>query len=219
MKIWKLLLAVSLVATWGLMSAAGAKADGLPPDPHFQVNLCPVGSTNPACDATTITVVGDEGEVTEAYSSTTIAEGFVNNAPGAPDLLSLVLTITGAPDGLLYQCTSNVFPDCSIQEPPTDCDPVAMTCTLTVVFQDESDVDTVDTADGAITGSPFTPPDGFYCNDSGVGGVLTDCPGFIAPGQVVSVAIVTPEPSTILLLAAGLIPLLGFGRKRWNAAR
>jgi hypothetical protein len=222
MKIWKLLLAVSLVATWGLMSAAGAKADGLPPDPHFVVNQCPPGSTSPGCDANTIVIDpsdASEGEITEAYSSVTITEPWANNAEGAGDLLSLVLTITGAPEGLLYQCTSNVFPDCSIQEPPSICDPVAMTCTLTVVFQDVSDNDTTDTADGPIPGSPLPGGDGIFCNNSGVGGVLTDCPGFIGPGQVVSVAIVTPEPSTILLLAAGLIPLLGFGRKRWMGAR
>src|SRR5277367_321174 len=111
MKIWKLLLAVSLVATWGLMSAAGAKADGLPPDPHFQVNQCP--PTNPACDPATITVVGDEGEVSEVYSTTTISEPFINNADNAVNLLELVVTITGAPlDFQGYQCTSNVFPDC-----------------------------------------------------------------------------------------------------------
>jgi hypothetical protein len=214
MRIWKLFLAVSLVAAWGLMSAAGAKADGLPPDPHFVVNQCP--PTNPACDANTIVIDPDDatvGEITEAYSSVTITEPWANNAEGAGDLLSLVLTITGAPDGLLYQCFSSVFPDCSIQEPPTDCDPVAMTCTLTVVFQDDSDLDTVDTADGPIPGSPLPGGDGIYCNHDGPG--FNDCPGFIAPGEVVSVAIITPEPSTILLLAAGLIPLLGFGRKRW----
>jgi hypothetical protein len=218
MKNWKLLLAVSLVATWGLMSAAGAKADGLPPDPHFQVNQCP--PTNPACDANTITVPEDdptEGEITEAYSSVTISEPWANNQEGAGTLLSLVLTITGAPVGLGYNCESNVFPDCEIVEPPTDC--TATTCTLTVDFFDSSDADTVDSTDPPFPGSPFAEGDGFYCNFSGQGGVLTDCPGFIAPGGVVSVAIITPEPSTILLLVAGLIPLLGFGRKRWNAAR
>jgi len=218
MRIWKLLLTVSLVAAWGLMSAAGAKADGLPPDPHFQVNQCP--PTNPACDANTITIDPSDdtvGEITETYSSVTIAEPWANNAPGAGNLFTLVLTILDAPNGLGYQCTSNVFPDCQIVEPPTDCN--SLTCTLTVDFDDQSDLDTVDTADGPILHSPLPGGDGIYCNDSGVGGVLTDCPGFIGPGQVVSVAIVTPEPSTILLLVAGLIPLLGFGRKRWNAAR
>ncbi len=222
MKIWKLLLAVSLVATWGLMSAAGAKADGLPPDPHFQVNQCP--PTNPACDANTITIDpmdATEGEITEGYSAVTIAEPWANNAEGAGDLLSLVLTITGAPEGLLYQCTSNVFPDCSILEPPSDCDPVAMTCTLTVVFDDadlaDPTVDTPDPSDPNPAGAPTGLADAIFCNENGHG--LSDCPGYIAAGQVISVAIVTPEPSTILLLAAGLIPLLGFGRKRWNAAR
>jgi hypothetical protein len=216
MKIWKVLLAISLVATWGLMSAAGAKADGLPPDPHFQVNQCP--PTNPACDANTITIDPDDatvGEITETYSSVTISEPWANNAEGAGDLLSLVLTILDAPVGLGYQCTSNVFPDCQIVEPPTDCN--ATTCTLTVDFFDNSDNDTVDALDGPIPGSPLPGGDGIYCNEDGPG--FNDCPGFIGPGQVVSVAIITPEPSTILLLAAGLIPLLGFGRKRWNSAR
>jgi hypothetical protein len=220
MKIWKLVLAVSLVATWGLMSAVGAKADGLPPDPHFQVNQCPVGSTNPACDATTITVVGDVGEVSEVYSTTTIAEPFINNADNAVDLLALVVTITGAPlvpQG--YNCTSNVFADCQIVSPPV----CTTSCTLTVNF-DELDlgnpaVDKPDTSDPNPAGAPAGLSDAIFCNNSGQPGVLTDCPGYIAVDQVVSVAIVSPEPSTILLLAAGLIPLLGFGRKRWNAAR
>jgi hypothetical protein len=216
MKISRLSLMVALVALVAVF-ATRAKADGVPPDPHFIVDECN------GCDASPITAIGDAGFITEAYTTTEIAADFEYFTGGTDteDLLSLTATITGAPEGLTYNCVSNVFPDCAIVEPPDPSTCNGTTCTLTVVYEtlsppttDPYAADQLDTSD-PIEGSPYG--DGIFCNNNGRG--LSDCPGFIAPGQVVTMLIQSPEPSSILLLALGLVPVLGFGRKRWGVGR
>jgi hypothetical protein len=212
MKFSRLTLMVALVALVP-MFATRAKADGIPNDPHFIADTCPL------CDADPIIAVGDAGSITEAYTTTEIAADFEYFMGGTDteDLLSLTATITGAPEGLSYQCVSNIFPDCTITEPPTDCN--GTTCTLTINFGDldEPGVDIPDPTDPVGNPDPYTGGDAILCNNNGHNG--GDCPGFIAPGQSISFLIQTPEPSSILLLALGLVPVLGFGRKRWGVSR
>ncbi len=191
------------------MGATVAKADGVPTDPHFIVDQCA------GCDAAAIIASGDAGTVTEEYTTTDVAADFEYFTGGTDteDLLSLTVTILDAPEGLLYQCVSNVFPDCAIEEPPSDCNGV--TCTLTI-FYNTAEVPSADGDDeldptDPIAGSPYG--DAILCNNNGHGD--SDCPGFIAPGQVVSLLTEVPEPSSLLLLVAGLVPVFGLGRKRW----
>ena len=53
-------------------------------------------------------------------------------------------------------------------------------------------------------------------NNTPAGG---DCPGFLSAGDTFGVVLDPPEPASILLLLAGLIPALGFGTKRWALNR
>jgi hypothetical protein len=43
--------------------------------------------------------------------------------------------------------------------------------------------------------------------------------GFIGANPNVVVSSTTPEPGTIVLLLTGALPLIGFGRRRWNIIR
>jgi PEP-CTERM motif len=215
MKFSRLSLIVALFTLVAVpMFATRAKADGVPPDPHFVLDTCA------GCDAAAIVAVGTTGTISEAYTDTQIAADFeyYTGGPDTQDLTLLQATITGAPEFMSYQCVSNVFPDCTIVEPPTDCNGVTCTLlinylTLTPPIADPSAFDELDPSDPIV--GPYG--DAIFCNNNGHG--LSDCSGFISPGQVVSMLIVTPEPSSILLLVVGLVAVLGFGRKRWGVGR
>lgn len=43
--------------------------------------------------------------------------------------------------------------------------------------------------------------------------------GTLSHNEMFTVAVATPEPSTIILLLTGGLPLIGLGRRRWNAMR
>jgi hypothetical protein len=208
MKIWKLLLAVSLVATWGLMSAAGAKADALPPDPHFVVNnQCAPGSTAPGCDQLFIAVSDPSataGTISESFETfVNITQNYEAPTTDENNLTSLVVTITGVTPGAAWQCFSNIFEECTAAQEGSGAG------TEEVLSFDDLDP-AGDITSGTNAGE-------YVCENNGVAQGV--CPGFIAPGEVVSTAIITPEPSSILLLVVALVPVLGLGRKRWMGAR
>jgi hypothetical protein len=131
----------------------------------------------------------------ESFTDGGFSLGFVYT--GSTNLNQLVLNLTNVPIGEIFQCFTDVWVGCAFGV--TSFDSETQTLTYTFLFSDP------------------TPGVGGACqNNSPAGGT---CPGFLAPGDTFSVTLATPEPSTMLLLLAGLVPLLGFGRKRWRASR
>lgn len=80
--------------------------------------------------------------------------------------------------------------------------------------------------DGALQGEEFfcqsnifKGPCGSFStgNAADVGLIFTK--GKLLGGQGITMAVVTPEPGTLILLLTGAFPLIGFARRRWRAAR
>jgi hypothetical protein len=142
-----------LVAMFVVMSAAVAKADGIP-DPHIIINAFPdppdvlTFSDNSASDPLLLTFF-DSNQVFEYTGSVTLTELFVEINP---------VIKPG-----VYDCSSDIFSVCQAWAPPAD--------------------------------------------QFGLEFLLSG--GTIAPGQFID-ATVTPEPSTLLMLAMGIVALLAF---------
>jgi hypothetical protein len=145
-----------LVAMFVIMSAAVAKADGIP-DPHIIINSCSL------CDAATF-------DATNSASNPLVLDFF--NATedfqyvGTTPLTELFIEINPVIVPGVYDCTSDIFTTCQPWAPPAD--------------------------------------------QFGLEFLLSG--GTIEPGQFIA-ATVTPEPSTLLMLAMGIIALLAFRRK------
>jgi hypothetical protein len=197
MKYSRLLVMLALLGVVA-MSSAVAKADGVPPDPHFIVNQCTQGANG--CDVLAITpdpTVTGQGDITESFAEfQNVLQNYVND--GTTPFTSLVVTIDGTIAGSDWQCFSDIFEECSVaQEDPGG------TATEVITFDDD------DPSGGPIASGPNAGE--FVCENNGAAQGI--CPGFIAPGEVVS-TLIAPEPSSMLLLTVGLVPVLGLGRKR-----
>jgi hypothetical protein len=191
MKLSRLLLVVAMAAMSMPMLSAVAKADGLA-DPRIIVD----GPGDPA-------VYDGAGPLDLTFSATGFDLGFIYQPdgsspsdPSGPNLNSLVIDLSEVPVGDVFQCNSDIWVECSLGVIGVDQDG---TLVYAISFDD-------------LFPGTNTPGEGGPCqNNTPAGGT---CPGFLAPEQTFDAALITPEPSTVLLLVGGLIPLVAFGRKR-----
>jgi PEP-CTERM motif len=184
MKIWKLVLAVSLVATWGLMSAAGAKADGVP-DPNITIGKTASPGGDPpdgATDTDPLVITDDSGSTTFTYTGPDTAEFFVEIIPFAGENLATF-------ESEIFTCTPGAG---------------AVSCGSAPVCTEFE-------AGGPFPDCPANGPaqEFVFVGPTDENGNLVP---FIFTGDTLIVT--TPEPSAIVLLVIGLASLVGFGWRR-----
>jgi hypothetical protein len=155
------------------------------PDPKIIINKG--GDATPYDGSAPITEAFDPGGFSLDFAYT-----------GTTDLDSLTVDLTNVPFGEAFQCFSDIWVECNIGIVQGD--------PLTVVLTFD------DNYHGAPDGTP-----GPCQNNTPAGGI---CPGFLTPPvngvpETFSITLNTPEPSSMLLLGAGMVPLFFFGRKRW----
>lgn len=119
---------------------------------------------------------------------------------GTTPLTSLHLQLKDTPKGDIFECFSNVWANCSFDT-------------------EDSAVDTLSFDEDQTSTLNFFFSGAGPCQDNG--GVGGQCPGSLNSGATFGVTLdtQTPEPSTILLLVAGMLPMLLLTRKRWVVHR
>jgi hypothetical protein len=179
--VWALLFAVALVG----ISVPAVQAQ-TQVDPLIQIEDPPTfspcgGAGEPLCFT--------GGTLTEAYG---VPQDFVycpsgvgsdcGTAPPFSDLFSMVLDITGAPLGVMWECQTDIWTDCTVG---------------------------YDSADNIWIFSLFDTPANTpgTCNSND--GIAGPCPGFLVPGQeafVTQTPLITdsPEPVSLILFGTGL---------------
>jgi hypothetical protein len=139
------------------------------------------------------------GPLIESFDPAGFSFDFVYT--GTKPLDALLFLLTDVPIADTFQCLSNVWEHCIFG-------PVPFLGDADESFGDfDRDNQTVTFAFLLFGSGP--------CN----GGA--ECPGFLSTGDTFGVTedVNTPEPSTILLLVAGMLPMLLLTRKRWAAHR
>ncbi len=192
MKLGRLLCVAILLATGISVATSAAKADGV--DPRIIVNS---DGDNPVS-------YNGIGPLVEAFDPSGFSIDFVYT--GTKPLNALLFLLTDVPIADTFQCLSNVWEHCIFGPVPSLGD-------VDESFSDfDGDNPTVTFA-FLLFGGP-----GQCQSDGGAGGV---CPGSLQPNATFGVTedVNTPEPSTILLLVAGMLPMLFLTRKRWAAQR
>lgn len=196
MKFSSLFLVGMLVAALVVMAAPVAKADGVI-DPRIIINA----GGDPACGGAGQPACFGGGILTTVFNGVDESADFVYT--GTDPLTSLTLDLTNVPFGAPLSCESDVFVSCEI----TLIDPVfteaGLFFTVQVLFADTVNGNPVDVPSPCV--NPFTQ------------GAI--CAGSIVQGELIHEIIQTPEPSSLALMAIGLIPILGIGRKRWMAIK
>ncbi len=193
MKLVRFLCAAMLIATAVSVATFAAKADGV--DPRVIVNS----------DGPDPMSYNGIGPLIESFDPSGFSIDFVYT--GTKPLNSLLFLLTGAPIGDTFQCLSNVWEHCIFGPLPLQGDG----------DEDSDDFDR-DTSKTVTLAFLFFGGPGQCQSDGGVGGV---CPGSLQPQETFGVTedVETPEPSTILLLFAGVLPMLFLTRKRWAVHR
>jgi len=206
MKLSGYFLAGALMGAMLLAVGAPAKADSLA-DPKVITR----GPTDPVCpppEGATYTCFGavdGSGTITEALTPQGTTADFSYDGSGGGLLTSLTVDITNVPFSDAFQCFSDIWVECKVTS-PIAFDPESNTFTIAVVFDDLSEV----TNPGQVPGL------GGACqNNTPAGGT---CPGFLSALQGMELSIVTPEPSSALLLLAGLVPIVGFRKRLFGKA-
>jgi YD repeat-containing protein len=139
-----------------------------------------------------------QGPLVETFNPDGFSIDFVYT--GTSPLTSLHLLLKDVPKGDIFECLSNVWANCTFDT-------------------ENSVVDTLSfNEDQTSTLNFFYSGAGPCQNDGGVGG---ECPGSLESGATfgVTLEVGAPEPSTILLLFAGMLPMLLLTRKRWAVHR
>jgi hypothetical protein len=195
MKYRIMFLAVAALMIAG-MSAVTAKAD----DPSIALNKF---TDPPACDPTVdICFDGNALDVPIPMGGGPFTDNF--DYTGTTTITSIDLDFKG------FTEVQTGF--CSITPPsfsPTSNIFATITTTITTVCNPQTGIATADVSllfsDGNLTPNTLfdiASPDGFKADE-----------------QPASVSVAAPEPGSMILMGMGLIPVLGFGRKRWNLNR
>jgi hypothetical protein len=190
MKLGRFLCAAMLVATAVSVATFVAKADGV--DPRVIVNR---GDPDPVN-------YNGIGPIVKAFDPAGFSLDFIYT--GTRPLNSLLFLLTGAPIADTYQCLSDVWAHCIFGPVPS----------LGDAEEDFGDFDH-DSSKTATFAFLFFGA-GPCQSDGGVGG---ECSGSLQKGDTFGVTVDTPEPSTILLLFAGMLPVFLLTRKRWAVHR
>ncbi len=187
MKLVRFLCAAMLVAMAVSVTTFVAKADGV--DPRVIVNSDGPDPMN----------YNGIGPLVEAFDPAGFSIDFVYT--GTRPLNSLLFLLTDVPIADTFQCLSNVWEHCIFGPLPSEGDADE--------DSDDSDRDTSKTTTVAFL---FSGGPGQCQSNGGAGGL---CPGSLQPQETFGVTVDTPEPSTILLLFAGVLPMFFLTRKRW----
>ncbi len=136
------------------------------------------------------------GPLVETFNPAGFSIDFIYT--GTTPLTSLHLQLKDTPKGDIFECFSNVWATCTFDTENS------------VVSTLSFDQDQTSTLNFFFSGA------GPCQNDGGAGGL---CPGSLETGDTFGVTLDTPEPSTILLLIAGMLPMFLLTRKRWAVQR
>ncbi len=194
MKLSRLFVAGILVAAAMVASTQIAKADGVV-DPRIIINK----GGDPSCGAPgELPCYDGVGPLTTVFNGVDDSFEFVYS--GVNPLTSLVVLLSNVPFAAPVACESDVFVSCTITPFSFTVDPTTGGLVLTYQFSFGNLVNGIPVAVPSPCVNPYTQ-----------GAV---CSGSISQGEVIQELVQTPEPSSLALLAAGLIGVLGFGRKR-----